>query len=77
MANAGRERGGVLLLRVWVEPGLPGLRARLVGSTDGEPASIVTVAAAAGIDDICTAMRTWLEHLTPPSAGGDGAVTAD
>ena len=74
MTDVARQRGGLLLIRVWVEPGVPGLRARLIELTDGEPARRATVAAAAGVDDACKALRTWLEQLSGPPPGGDGAV---
>lgn len=59
----------VLVVRVWAEPGAPRLRARLMeahGLEDGE------TKAAAGIDGICDAVRTWLESV----AALDGVTTA-
>ncbi|MFJ2399268.1 MULTISPECIES: hypothetical protein [unclassified Streptomyces] len=53
---------GVLVLRVWYEPGrTPALRARLlvVDSPDQVPAEY---SAAAGLDTICDQVRAWLEN---------------
>ncbi|MER6442618.1 hypothetical protein ABT275_40845 [Streptomyces sp. NPDC001185] len=52
---------GVLVIRVWCEPGqTPALRARLlvVNSPDEVPA---VHSAAAGLDDICSQVREWLQ----------------
>ncbi|MFJ2398103.1 hypothetical protein ACIOTI_35900 [Streptomyces sp. NPDC087843] len=52
---------GVLVLRVWYEPGrTPALRARLlvVDSPDQVPAEY---SAAAGLDEICSQVREWLQ----------------
>jgi hypothetical protein len=54
----------VLVVRVWTEPGAPELRARLIearGLEDGE------TKAAAGVDGICDAVRTWLESIVARS----------
>jgi hypothetical protein len=63
------ERTGVLVVRVWTEPGAPELRARLIETTGLDGVGSAT--AAAGIDAICAAVRAWLE----PFAAGDVHVT--
>ena len=67
------ERTGVLVMRVWTEPGRPELRARLI-ETDGVDGGETTVAAA-GIDAICDAVRAWLEPLAAAALGRDAGVT--
>jgi hypothetical protein len=63
------ERTGVLVVRVWTEPGAPEPRARLIETSGVEGVGSSTVAA--GVDAICAAVRAWLE----PFAGGDAPVT--
>ena len=50
----------VLVVRVWTEPGVPELRGRLVEARGLEDAQ---TKAAAGVDGICDAVRTWLESI--------------
>ena len=63
------ERTGVLVLRVWSEPGAPELRARLIESTDAF-GGVTSGTAAAGVDAICAAVRAWLEPLAASAAEG-------
>lgn len=56
-------RSAALVLRVWTTPGEPPqLRARLleVSDTGGE---LVTMTAAGSVDDVCAAVRSWLEDF--------------
>lgn len=55
--RAAGGRTAALLLRVWFEEGGAQPRARLLTATGSDPQ---TVATAQGVDDICTAVRTWL-----------------
>jgi hypothetical protein len=60
-SSAGRS--AALVLRVWTAPGQPPqLRARLLGVSDtgGE---LVAVTAAGSVDDICAAVRSWLDDF--------------
>lgn len=67
------SRSGVLLLRVWTEPEVPEMRARLIRAVDVEEAETSVVAA--GIDGICEAVRSWLEQLGTRIPPRDGSVT--
>jgi hypothetical protein len=65
-----------LILRAWIEPGLPPqLKARLVeiAPDRGERPVMVTTS----VDEACRAVRNWLEALQAGGAGenGDGTVT--
>lgn len=64
-----------LVLRAWLEPGLPHLRVRLVEINSGHGER--PVATATSIDETCRAVRTWLEALQAGGDNGsrDGAVT--
>lgn len=56
-------RGGVLVIRLWVEAGRPGqLRARLTSSTDVLDGATTTVTAT-GADAIYARVRAWLEEM--------------
>ncbi len=68
------SRSGVLLLRVWTEPEVPELRARLIKAADADGAETSFVAA--GIDGICEAVRSWLEQLGTRVPPRDGSVTS-
>ncbi|WP_236710849.1 hypothetical protein [Streptomyces sp. 150FB] len=63
---------GVAVLRVWWEPGSkPALRARLLVVNDAQEAP-AEYATAAGIDDVCADIRSWLREwseLQPPQGG--------
>jgi hypothetical protein len=56
------EHTGVLVMRVWTEDGIRGLRARIIHSSDvaggGE-----RMAVAGSIEEICAAVRAWLELM--------------
>lgn len=67
----GAERAGVLVLRVWAEPGAPQLlRARLVQMSDVETGES-TVATAAGTPAICDAVEAWLLDFQRRASGTD------
>lgn len=75
--GAGRRGGDVrsLVLRAWLEPGIPHLRVRIVEIPPdrGERPVIVTTSA----DEACSAVRRWLEALAArgSNGNGDGVVT--
>ena len=57
------DRTGLLLVRVWLEGGPSdgdGVRARIIHTLD-VTAGAETVTAAATTDQICSAVREWLE----------------
>ena len=57
------ERTGVLVLRVWIEPGgEDGLRARITASDDLERAEQRSVAAAS-VDDVVRVVREFVERF--------------
>ena len=62
------ERTGILVIRVWTEPGAPGrLRARLTQAADlGEPAT--ALATAGDVPGVCAAVEAWLRRFldSPP-----------
>lgn len=64
-----------LVLRVWLEPDPPHLRARVVEIAPGlvERSVVVTTS----IDEVCQAVRNWLEDLQAEGIGknSDGTVT--
>jgi hypothetical protein len=67
-----RERAGVIVIRVWIEGGaVTGLRARITaaaGLTGEEQGSgEQTVAVAAGVEEVLTAVGDWLRAFL---AGG-------
>ena len=65
-----------LMLRAWFEPGWPPhIRARIVEIAAGR--SERPVLATTSIDEVCRAVRSWLEALQAPDAddSGDGAET--
>jgi hypothetical protein len=56
------QRTGVLVVRVWIEAGDGGLRARLTGTHDvaqGEE----TTETAATVDDVVAIVRSWVESF--------------
>jgi hypothetical protein len=65
-----------LVLRAWLEPGIPPhLRARVVEITPGRGERLVIVTTS--VDEACRAVRGWLETLqgAGPTENGDGTVT--
>ncbi len=54
------EQVGVLTIRTWVEPGLPGWRARVIKSHDVQ-AGASTTTVFNSVDAVCDAVRDWLE----------------
>ncbi len=61
-----------LVLRAWLDPGLPHLRVRVVEIPPGRAERQVAVTTS--IDEACHAVRTWLEGLQ--AHGSNGTVTA-
>jgi len=76
-AGAARYRGTVrsLVLRAWLEPGIPHLRVRIVEIPPGRDERSVAVTTSA--DEACNAVRRWLEALAArgSNGNGDGVVT--
>jgi hypothetical protein len=73
-APAGGGEVRSLVLRAWLEPGVPHLRARIVEIAPGcgERPVVVTTS----VDEACRAVRNWLETLQIPGTNnGDGTVT--
>jgi hypothetical protein len=65
-----------LVLRAWLEPGVPPhLRVRLVEITPGRGER--PIVATTSVDEACHAVRSWLAALRVPgpNENGDGAVT--
>ena len=60
-----------LVLRAWLEPGLPHLRVRVVEVSPDRAERPVTVATS--IEETCQVVRSWLEGLQ--ARGGNGTVT--
>ncbi len=57
-------RGGVIVIRLWVEDGSPGeLRARITSSTDVLDQNTTTVSAS-GVEGISARVRALLEEIT-------------
>lgn len=65
-----RERSAALLVRVWLEEGTGGFRARVtaVGDSAGATEGELTVAVAATPSDLLGAVREWLDRFV---TGGD------
>lgn len=76
-AGAGPGSGEVrsLVLRAWLERGVPHLRARVVEIAPGRVER--PVVATTSVDEACRAVRSWLETLEAEgtSENGDGTVT--
>ena len=74
MPRVAGKRTGVLVVRIWVEPGVGGgLRARMTSTLDVvEPHELITVASTP--DGIVTAVIDWIDAFLAASAG-DAAVT--
>src|SRR5215469_14141287 len=64
-----------LVIRAWLEPGVPHLRARVVEISPGRDERPVVVTTS--VDEACGAVRTWLEALQEHSSNdnSDGTVT--
>lgn len=64
-----------LVLRAWLEPEVPHLRARVVEISPGRAERPVVVTTS--VDEACRAVRNWLETLQAEGIGknGDGTVT--
>jgi hypothetical protein len=66
-----------LMLRAWLEPGWPPhIRARIVEIAVGRERPVL---ATTSIDEVCRAVRSWLEALQAPDAddSGDAAETPE
>ena len=62
MATYDLERADLMILRAWIEPGHERrLRVRIIRV--GEDQASPVASAAATPDDVCTAVRSWLEEL--------------
>jgi len=62
MATNDLERADLMILRAWIEPGHERrLRVRIIRMGEGHAPPVVS--AAATPDDVCTAVRLWLEEL--------------
>jgi hypothetical protein len=62
MASSDRERTDLMILRAWTEPGHERrLRVRIIRMGKGHAPPVVS--AAATPDDVCAAVRFWLEEL--------------
>ena len=68
------ERTGVLVVRIWVEPGVGGgLRARMTSTLDAtEHNEVVTVASTS--EGIAAVVRQWIDDFIAASAS-DAALT--
>jgi hypothetical protein len=68
MTVSSSERSGLVLLRVWIEPGHEkGLRARLTGTVGGSGRE-VSIATAATVQDAVESVRSWLEDFVASQA---------
>ena len=68
------ERTGVLVIRVWIEPGIGGgIRARITRTLDVAERDEVATAASTP-EQITRTVSDWLDAFL--EAGGDAAVTA-
>lgn len=78
-AHAGAAPGSgkvrSLVVRAWLEPEVPHLRARVVEIAPGRIERPVVVTTS--VDEACRAVRSWLETLQAEDIGenGDGTVT--
>ena len=66
--HPGPERTGILVIRVWTEPGAPGrLRARLTQTGDLAEAA-TSLATASDVRGVCDAVEAWLRGFldAPP-----------
>ena len=72
------DRTGVLIIRLWIEDSHEfGLRARITQSALNSAATEESVAVAASVEDICAAVKQWVEAFSnPPSHEGNGAKPA-
>ena len=59
MASSEADRAGVVVVRVWVERGVDGLRARIIEVDDLERTEEIS-RAAVGIDEICRIVKAFL-----------------
>ena len=64
-----RERTGVLIVRVWVEPACGDVRARITETLDVERGQEST-RVAAGVDQILAAIRDWLDRFVAAAVTG-------
>jgi hypothetical protein len=75
-AHSGSGDVRSLVLRAWLEPGVPPhVRARVVEITPGRGERPVVVTTS--VDEACCAVRNWLEALEARGTNdnGDGTVT--
>jgi hypothetical protein len=62
------------VLRAWLEPGVPNLRARIVEIAPGRGERPVVVTTS--VDEACRAVRNWLETLQVQGTNNNGDGTA-
>jgi hypothetical protein len=56
------ESADFMILRSWIEPGHEHhLRVRILQNSKDDTSPVISIATT--IDDVCTAVRTWLEGL--------------
>jgi hypothetical protein len=61
-------RIGVLIVRLWIEPNHEtGLRARITQTVDTRVTG-QSVAVAASVDDVCAAVKQWVDAFADPRA---------
>jgi hypothetical protein len=74
-AAAGKGDVRSLVLRAWLEPGVPHLRARIVEIAPGRGERSVVVTTS--VDEACRAVRDWLETLQVQGTNNnaEGTVT--
>jgi hypothetical protein len=66
-AAAGSGKIRLLVLRAWLEPDVPYLRARVVEIAPGRVER--RVVATTSIDEACRVVRNWLEKVQADGAG--------
>ena len=63
MGMSAHRRGGVLVIRAWLEDGTAAeLRARLISVDDVETGT-ERVSWAASVEEVCAAVASWLEEI--------------
>lgn len=63
-----KDRIGVLIVRLWMEPHhKTGLRARITKTHDTSSADL-SVAAGASAEDICTVVKEWVDGFADPTS---------
>lgn len=60
MTTQASDRTAILVVRLWVEPSADGLRARITRTLDAAGVE-QAMSTAATPDDICAAVRSWVD----------------